>query len=106
MPAKFFTATDDKPTGTANAYKRLATFMRTNQIPLSTGIPALGRDAIHDAIGEIWDGIGGDLPTIKTSVTGAINAELSELEVAMIVFFCLSEKFQQFGTTLPGGGGP
>lgn len=104
MAAQFFQATDDKSTGTALAYKRWSTFLRTNALPLSTGIT--DRDDIHDAIGEIWDAIGGDIPTLRADVTGPLNTQASDEEIALLVFFVLSEKFQQFGTTLPGGGGP
>lgn len=104
MPAQFFTATDDKPTGTAAAYKRLLTFMRVNNIQLSPAIT--DRDDIHDAIGEVWDAIGGDIPTLRAEVSGALNADASDLEIALIAFFVIREKFIQYGTTLPGGGGP
>ncbi len=104
MPAQFFTATDDKPTGTANTYKRMMTFLRRNDVPLSVAIT--DRQDIHDAIGEMWDAVGGDIPTLRADITGNLNAQASDLEVALITYFVLSEKFQQYGTTLPGGGGP
>lgn len=104
MAAQFFTATDDKSTGTANTYKRMLTFMRRNAIALSPAIT--DRQDIKDAIGEIWDGIGPQIPTLRTDVTGALNADASDLEIALMVYFVLSEKFGQYGTTLPGGGGP
>ena len=104
MPAQFFTATDDKPTGTGRVYKSLMTFLRRNEIQLSGGIPS--RVAIQDAIGESWDAIGGNIPDLRANVTGDLNAAASDLEIALINYFCLREKFLQYGATLPGGGGP
>lgn len=104
MPAQFFTATDDKPTGTANTYKRFTTFIRQNNILLSAAIT--DRDDIHDAIGEIWDAIGGDIPTLRAEVTGTLLAAASDLEIATLAYMVLREKFIQYGATLPGGGGP
>lgn len=104
MPAQFFTATDDKPTGTANAYKRFTTFIRQNNIQLSVAIT--DRDDIHAAIGDIWDAIGGDIPTFRAEVSGALNSDASDLEIATLTYMVLREKFIQYGATLPGGGGP
>ena len=107
MPALFFVATDppgQKAIGTANVYRRLSTFMRRNHIAISPGIT--DRDDIHAAIGELWDALGGDIPTLRADVTGPLNAQASDLEIAMLAFFVLTEKFTQFGATLPGGGGP
>ena len=104
MPAQFFTATDDKPTGTAIAYKSFTRFMARNLLPIS---PAIASSAdIQAAIGELWDGIGPDLVDIRADITGPLNADASELEIAILTYFILREKFQQYGTTLPGGGGP
>ena len=104
MPAQFFTATDDKTTGTAKAYQRYMSFIRRNAIPLSPAI--IDKDDIHDAIGEIWDGIGGSMPAMRSIIRGNLNAQASDLEVASLVMFVLLEKFTQYGATLPGGGSP
>lgn len=104
MPAQFFDATDDKPTGTDLAYKTFIRFMARNAIAMSPAIST--RVDIQAAIGEIWDAIGGDIPTFRADVTGPLNLDASDLEIAYLTWFILQQKFKQHGTTLPGGGGP
>jgi len=108
MPAQFFTATDDKPTGTSNAYQRMMTFMRRNDLPWSPAVPALAdpKVDVRAAIDEMWDAISAQIPDMRANVTGALNSDASDLEISLIAYFCLSEKFTQYGATLPGGGGP
>lgn len=108
MPAQFFQATDDKPTGTQAAYKRMMTFMRRNELVWSAAVASAPNPKVdvRAAIDEMWDAIGSDIATLRADVTGPLNATASDLEIELIVYFCLSEKFQQYGATLPGGGGP
>ena len=103
MPAQFFLDTDApgaKTIGTDNAYQNLMTFMRVNKIPWSPAI--LDRDDIHDAIGDVWDGI--DVVAIRADIVGNLNGQASDLEVALITQFVLMQKFSQYSATLPGGG--
>lgn len=108
MPAQFFTATDDKPTGTSSAYQRLMTFMRRNDLQWSPAIASLANPKVdvRAAVDEMWDGISAQIAGMRANVSGPLNVEASDLEVALIAYFCLREKFQQYGATLPGGGGP
>ena len=55
---------------------------------------------------EALDEIGGETSALRADLSGALNATSSDLEIQLIVYFCLSEKFKQYGATLPGGGGP
>lgn len=104
MPAQFFEATDDKPTGTALAYQGWMTFARQNNIELTVTNTAT-RAEIQTAIDEMWDGLGGNLSTITQNLTpGTVRSDATELEIAVMAMFCLVQKFRQYGATLPGGG--
>lgn len=102
MPAQFFLVTDNKPTGTDAAFRGLTRFMTQNNFALS---PAIISEAdIKAAIGEIWDALGGDIPTLRGHVTGALNTDASDVEIAILTMLCLQQKFSQYLATLPGAG--
>lgn len=104
MPAQFFLATDDKPTGTTNAYQAWMTFARQNGIELTITNTA-SRAEIQAAIDEMWDGLGGNLASITQNLSpGTVRTNATELEIAVMAMFCLNQKFRQYGATLPGGG--
>ncbi len=104
MPAQFFQPTDDKPTGTDLAYRQFTAFMRRNNFQLSPAITV--KADITDAIDEIWDGLGGDIGTIRAEIVGNLNTQASDVEVALLAMFVLQQKFIQYVATLPGAGGP
>ncbi len=101
MPAAFFQATDDDTNGVPRANGEFLAFMRRHNIPISPAI--LDRDDIDAAVSDIWLSLGGDIPSIRSDVIGPLNGQASDLEIALLTWFVLKDKFAQYIATLPGG---